>query len=398
MRIAISGAGIAGTALAYWLKRYGHEPVLIEKAPKLRTEGYVVDFWGLGLTVTERMGLLEKVMKQGYRQREVRFVGNDNSRVGGFSTDVLHKLTDGRFTTIRRGALVEMFFEALNGHVEAIFGDQITTLTEGPDSISVALQHGGEREFDLLIGADGLHSALRRLSSGPEAKFETYLGYAVAAFEVTGYRPRDEDIYVIHPTASRQLARFALRDDRTLFLFIFSCNPDRADVRMTTPEVRALLREEFSGVGWESENILAAMEGVDDIYFDRMSQIRMSCWHKGRVALVGDAAAAVSLLAGEGTGLALVEAYILAGEIARAGSDYRRAFQAYEERLRPFLNRKQETSARSASTFVPSTEFGVWLRNQATKLIGIPGVASFFLGRHLRDDLDLPVYTMYEHV
>ena len=392
MRIAISGAGIAGTALAYWLKRYGHEPTLIEKAPKLRTEGYVVDFWGLGLTVTERMGLLEKVMKQGYMQREVRFVGDDNSRAGGFSTGILHELTDGRFTTIRRGALVKMFFEALNGQVESIFGDQITKLTEKPDGISVALQHGGEREFDLVIGADGLHSAVRGLSFGPEAQFETYLGYAVAAFEVTGYRPRDENIYVIHPTASRQLARFALRDDRTLFLFLFKCGPDHAEVRITIPEVRELLREEFSDVGWEAQKILATMEGVDDFYFDRMSQIRMSCWHKGRVALVGDAAAAVSLLAGEGTGLALVETYILAAEIARAGSDYRRAFQAYEERLRPFLKHKQETSARSGSTFIPSTQFGVWVRNQATKLIGIPGVASFFLGRHLRDDLDLPVY------
>jgi 2-polyprenyl-6-methoxyphenol hydroxylase-like FAD-dependent oxidoreductase len=177
MRIAISGAGIAGTALAYWLKRYGHESVLIEKAPKLRTGGYVVDFWGLGLTVTERMGLLDKVMEQGYVQREVRFVGNDNSRVGGFSTEIIHKLTDGRFTTIRRGALVEIFFEALNGQVESLFADQITKLTEGPDTISVALQHGGEREFDLVVGADGLHSAVRELSSGPEANFENYLGY-----------------------------------------------------------------------------------------------------------------------------------------------------------------------------------------------------------------------------
>ena len=392
MRIAISGAGIAGTALAYWLKRYGHEPVLIEKAPKLRTGGYVVDFWGLGLTITKRMGLLEKVMEQGYLQREVRFVGNDNSRVGGFSTDIIHQLTNGRFTTIRRGALVEMFFEALNGQVESIFGDQISKLTEGPDSISVALQHGGEREFDLVIGADGLHSAVRGLSPGFESKVETYLGYAVAAFEITGYRPRDEEIYIIHPTPSRQLARFAMRDDRTLFLFIFSCSPERADMRMTIPEIRELLREQFSDVGWEAQNILAMMEGVDDIYFDRMSQIRMSCWHKGRVALVGDAAAAVSLLAGEGTGLALIEAYILAGEIARAGSDYTRAFQAYEERLRPFLRDKQETSAASASAFVPSTKLGVWARNQATKLIGIPGVASFFLGRNLRDSLDLPEY------
>ena len=365
---------------------------MIERAPKLRTEGYVVDFWGLGLTVTERMGLLEKVMKQGYLQREVRFVGDDNSRVGGFSTAIFHELTNGRFTTIRRGALVEMFFEALNGQVESIFGDEITKVTEQPDSISVALQHEGEREYDLLIGADGLHSSVRRLCFGPEAQFEIYLGYAVAAFEVTGYRPRDEDIYIIHPSASRQLARFALRDDRTLFLFIFAHEPVGADAHMTTPEVREMLRQEFRDVGWEAQNILAAMQGVDDIYFDRMSQIRMPCWHKGRVALVGDAAAAVSLLAGEGTGLALVETYILAGEISRAGSAYRRAFEAYEERLRPFITKKQETSARSGSTFVPSTEFGVWVRNQATKLIGIPGVGSYFIGRLLRDDLDLPVY------
>ncbi len=392
MKIAISGAGIAGTSLAYWLKQYGHEPVLIETAPALRTGGYIVDFWGLGLTVTERMGLLDKVLERGYHEREVRFVGRDNSRVGGFSTDVLHELTDGRFTTIRRGALVEMFFDALNGEVETIFGERITALKEQPEGVSVMLRTGGERIFDLVIGADGLHSAVRELAFGPEDQFEAYLGYAVAAFEVTGYRPRDEGIYVIHPTASHQLARFALRDDRTLFLFIFSSDSDKADIRLTTDQIRDLLRAEFGDAGWEADNILAAMDHADDIYFDRMSQIRMPCWHKGRVALVGDAAAAVSLMAGEGTGLAIIEAYTLAGEIMRAGGDHAVAFEAYENRLRPFLEKKQRTSAGSASTFAPSTEFGVWARNQATKLMGIPGVASFFLGRSLRDDLDLPEY------
>ena len=392
MRIAISGAGNAGTTLAYWLLKAGHDVTLIERAPELRTGGYIVDFWGLGYTLAEKMGLKDQVQREGYHQKEVRFVDDASKRAGGFSTEVVHELTGGRFTTIRRGALVKIVYDLIKDEIETIFDNSIASIEETESAVSVTLENAGRRDFDLLVGADGLHSKVRALHFGPEADFETYMGYAVAAFEVTGYRPRDELIYVIHPTASHQLARFALRDDRTLFLLIFRADPKAADARLSAAQVKSLLKSEVRGVGWEAPQILRHMDGVDDVYFDRMSQIRMPGWHKGRVALVGDAAAAVSLLAGEGTGLAMVEAYVLAGELHRAGSDVTQALANYESRLRKFIDGKQKTAAKSSGTSAPKTELGVWLRNQATKLMSLPGFGSLFLGQILHDGFDLPDY------
>jgi 2-polyprenyl-6-methoxyphenol hydroxylase-like FAD-dependent oxidoreductase len=391
MRIAISGAGIAGTTLAYWLMRAGHEPILVDEAPALRTGGYVIDFWGLGYTLSEQMGLLSRVRGQGYTQRELRFVDGQSRTIGGFATEAMHDLTGGRFTTIRRGALVEMIYSALEGQVETIFGDGIVALDDRDDGVSVTLRSGAVRDFDLVIGADGLHSVVRTLRFGPGASTpETYLGYLVGAFEVQGYRPRDEGVYVVYPTPSHQLARFALREDRTLFLFVF--RSDAGTVPSTQAGIRAVLRTEFGTVGWEAAAILDAMDSAEAIYFDRASQIRMPSWTRGRTALVGDAAAAVSLLAGEGTGLAMAGSYVLAGEISQASGDHRRAFAEYERRLRPFIADKQQAAARFASAFVPETELGIWARNQVTKLMHIPGVAGLLLGHQLRDEFDLPRY------
>jgi 2-polyprenyl-6-methoxyphenol hydroxylase-like FAD-dependent oxidoreductase len=155
-----------------------------------------------------------------------------------------------------------------------------------------------------------------------------------------------------------------------------------------------VLHEVFDDVGWEIAPILAAMDRVEDIYFDRVSQILMNTWSTGRVALIGDAAACVSLLAGEGSGLAMAEAYVLAGELNRRQDDYREAFRSYEQRLRPFIERKQASALKFAAAFIPQTRLGVWFRNKVTKLLAIPPVGYYFIGRDLRDDFNLPDYEM----
>lgn len=391
MKIAISGAGIAGTTLAYWLSRSGHQPVLIEQAPEFRTGGYLVDFWGLGYQVARKMGIEPKLIECGYEPKEVRFVNSNGERAGGFSMNSMRSVA-GDFVSIQRSALARMIFETLEGPVETRFSSRITALHEEETGVEVTFADGAVEQFDLVIGADGQHSGVRALCFGEENNFETYLGYAVAAFELTEYRPRDEDAYVIYPVPSHQVARFALREDRTLFLLVFRCDPSRTDHSADKEEIIALIRKEFQDLGWETPAIMGALEGAEMIYFDRMSQIKMPRWHKGRVALLGDAAAAVSLLAGEGTGLAMIEAYVLAGELHRANGDYRVAFPAYEDRLRSFLEKKQKSAENFASTFVPSTDLGVWFRNQASKLMSIPGASDLMLGNSLKDDLDLPDY------
>lgn len=394
MKIAISGAGIAGGTLAYWLLRAGYEPLLIERAPTLRRGGYVMDFWGVGYDVAERMGILPGVREAGYQVENVRFLDDNGRKVGGFAVDALRDLTRGRLTSVERGALAAEIYRSIEGRVETIFDDQMTAIDQHDGGVRITLQSGETRDVDVVVGADGLHSRVRELTFGPEHRFEKDLGYRFAVFESAGYRPRDENAYLIHAATSRQIARFSLRDDATLFLLVFKSGLMEGGDPRNTSEIQTLLRSVFADAGWESARILAAMDTAEEIYFDRVSQIRLPSWHEGRVALVGDAGMAVSFLAGEGAGLAMAEAYVLAGELARAKGDYQRAFPAYESRLRPFVEDKQRNAEGFASTFVPETQFGIWLRNHATKLMALPGAANLMLGRSLRDDIALPDFLM----
>jgi 2-polyprenyl-6-methoxyphenol hydroxylase-like FAD-dependent oxidoreductase len=392
MRIIINGVGIAGPTLAYWLRRAGHEVLLVEAAPRLRTGGYAVDFWGVGYDVAEKMGLLPRIRNLGYQVREVRFVDRQGHKCGGFPVGAFSRLTNGRYTTLRRSDLAAAIYGALDGAVETIFGDSVAGVEEAGGRARVRFDHAPPRDADLVIGADGLHSRVRRLVFGPDAGVEVSLGYHVAAFEVEGYRPREELAYVSHGVPGRQVSRWSLREDRTLFLFVFRDEYLTAGSPSSDPERKSVLTRVFADVGWECPQILAAMAGAGSIYFDRVSQIRMDRWAKGRTALIGDAAACVSLMAGEGAGLAMAEAYVLAGELRNCGGDHGAAFARYQERMRPFLRRKQASAAKFASSFAPKTAFGITFRNLFTRLLRLPFVAGFLLGRELRDEVKLPDY------
>jgi 2-polyprenyl-6-methoxyphenol hydroxylase-like FAD-dependent oxidoreductase len=390
LRIAISGAGVAGPTLAHWLLRGGHEPTLIERAPAFRAGGYVIEFWGVGYEVARRMGLEPAILDAGYLVHTLRSVGRDGEVLADLRVDGMRDVLDGRATSLPRGDLAALVYATIENRVEAIFGDSIATLEQHAGGVRVALESGIEREFDLVVGADGLHSNVRRLAFGADAGHEKFLGCRVAACVVEGYRPRDELVYVTHNVPDRQIGRFALRDDRTLFLFVFRSADEH--VASDVDAHRALLRREFADVGWEAPRILAAWDATDDLYFDVVSQVNLPRWSQGRVALVGDAGACVSLLAGEGTGLAMTEAYVLAGELARAGGNHRAAFDRYETLLRPFLAAKQASAPRLISFFATRTRLGLWLRNQALRAMNIGPLFRAVAARTIRDDFDLPDY------
>lgn len=389
MRIVINGIGVAGPALAYWLNKSGHEVLLVEEAPRLRTDGYIIDFWGIGYDIAERMGLIDDIRALGYQVREVRFVDRTGRKRGGFDVDVFDRMTNGRFTSVRRSDISATIYRALETQVETMFGDSIASIEDRGDRVRVCFDHAPAREVDLVIGADGLHSRVRRLVFGPDSDFETSLGYHVAAFEVDGYRPREELVYMSHDLPGRQISRFSLRDDKTMFLFIFR---DKFITGHDGPE--SVLRRVFAGAGWEWPAIEAAMKRATEIYFDTVSQIRMNRWTKGRIALIGDAAACVSLMAGEGTGLAIAEAYVLAGELHACRGDFATAFARYEQQLMPFLRKKQQSASRFASSFAPKTSVGIVFRNLITQLMHVPFVADLAVGRAFRDDIALPHYTL----
>jgi 2-polyprenyl-6-methoxyphenol hydroxylase-like FAD-dependent oxidoreductase len=338
------------------------------------------------------MGLIPRIRELGYQVREVRFVDRQGRKSGGFSVDVFGRVTHGRFTSLRRSDLAATIYRAIEGKVETVFGDSVAGIEDAGERVRVSFDHGAPREVDLVIGADGLHSRVRQLAFGPEERFEVSLGYHVAAFEVDGYRPRDELVYVSHSVPGRQISRFSLRENKTLFLFVFRDEYSTAGSASSDPERKSVLASVFADVGWECPRILAAMEHASGVYFDRVSQIRMDRWTTGRTALIGDAAACVSLLAGEGTGLAMAEAYVLAGELHACGGDHVAALAGYQERMMPFLERKQESAAKFAYSFAPKSAFGIAFRNLVTRLLRVPFIADFFIGRDLRDDIDLPDY------
>jgi len=394
VRVAISGAGIAGTTLAYWLWRSGHDPTLIEKAPRPRIGGYLIDFWGAGYTVAERMGLAPALQNVGYAVEELRLVDRNGRKVGGFPIEGFRRGLSGRFTSLPRGDLAALIYEAVEGNVETIFDDSIANVEQGDGCVEVTLERGECRRFELVIGAGGIHSPVRALIFGPDAKFQTDIGYRVAAFEVAGYRPRDQLVYVAYSEPGRMVARFALRDDRTLFLFVYDDDDVRRPDAGGLGDAKSALRQAFGSVGWECPQILSQLAQADDVYFDRVSQITMESWSKGRVALIGDAACCVSLLAGEGTGLAMLQAYVLAGELQAAGDDHREAFRRYEQLLRPLIEGKQQSARRFASAFAPKTSLGVWTRNQVSKLLTVPTLADRIIRHEFRDAIELPDYAM----
>jgi 2-polyprenyl-6-methoxyphenol hydroxylase-like FAD-dependent oxidoreductase len=386
VNVIVNGLGVAGPALAYWLTKWGHDVLLVEQAPCPRVGGYVVDFWGIGYDVVEKMGLIAEIRRLGYQMREVRFVDRHGLKRGGFDVGVFGRMTNDRFTSVPRSDVSATIYRAIEGKVETIFGDSVAGIQDHGNGVRVAFDRSPTRDADLVIGADGLHSRVRQLVFGSESDFEVSLGYHVAAFEVEGYRPRDELIYVSHGLPGRQVSRLSMRDDKTLFLFVFR------DEYMSGDDPKAILGNAFAGVGWEWPRIERELERAHGIYFDAVSQIRMDRWTKGRIALVGDAAACVSLMAGEGTGLAIAEAYVLAGELHASAGDFATAFSRYEQRLMPFVRKKQESAARLASSFAPKTSVGIAFRNAVTKLMQVPFIAEFVVGRDLRDDIDLPKY------
>ena len=389
MRVGINGIGVAGPTLAYWLRRSGHEPVLFEDSPALRTGGYLIDFWGLGYEIAERMGLVPTLRERCYEMQRMRMVDHDGREEAEMEVAPMRELLQGRFISLARADLAAALFGACDG-IPAHFGVSVTAIEQNDAGVIATLSDGRRERFDLVVGADGLHSHVRELAFGPEAQFESSLGCYVAAFRITGYPHRDELSYVSHTVLKRQVARVALRNDETLILLV--CRAELIDSDLARDRKKAALRRAFGDMSWEVPEILHAMDQVDDVYFDRVSQIHLPRWNSGRVCLLGDAAACPSLLAGEGAGLAMTEAYVLAGELHRTGGDVTRAFAAYDARLRSFVTAKQKAAVRLRGFFAPETALALKARKVAIDALGIAFFTKWLLARFLQDDLDLPKY------
>ena len=388
MQVLIVGAGIAGPTLAYWLLRGGHQPTLVERAPELRKGGYLVDFWGAGFDVAERMGIVPELRRRGYVMTEVRVVDGAGRRFTSFNPDAVLRSTE-RYVSIARSDLAAVIYGSLDGRAELILDDTVHALDDDGERVRATFESGQTRDFDLVVGADGLHSRVRRLVFGPDHRFERAQNIVVAVYDIEGYRPRDELIATMYAEVGFQVVRVSLRDDTTMVIVTA-----RHDGMVPTDDPvgqQSLLRDLLAGAGWETSALLAAMPQARTFYCDAVSQIRMPTWARGRVALVGDAGACPSLLAGQGSALAMVESYVLAAELASSG-DHREAFARYHQRLAPLLLSKQDAAQGLGLAFAPRNRRQLLVRNIALRLMGLPRVGDLVMGRSFHDAIELPSF------
>ncbi|MEU0564730.1 FAD-dependent monooxygenase [Nonomuraea sp. NPDC005983] len=390
--ILICGAGVVGPTLAYWLAAYGFRPTLVERAPALRTGGYLLDFSGAGYDVAQRMDLLPELSRHAIRVDETHLIGQDGRvkqridmrRTLGASSD--------RYLTIARSDLAKVIYQALEDRVETVFDDRILALRQDDDGVEVDFACSGSRRFDLVIGCDGLHSSTRRLVFGDEQPFLRYLGYCVAAFIVDDYPDSSKGVYLGYLEPGRQTWCYGLDDGRTAFSMIFAASPAPRFQPRDTARHRDLVRAAYADAGWQVPKILDAMRDSDDLYFDLVAQTRMPAWHHGRVALAGDAAACPSLVSGQGSAFGMAAAYVLAGELHAAGGDHTTAFPAYQARLQPFIAAQQDKVRRSTRWVIPKTPLGRHLQDTLASLLSLPLLAKRATGRIADVRLPLPHY------
>jgi 2-polyprenyl-6-methoxyphenol hydroxylase-like FAD-dependent oxidoreductase len=340
--VLISGASVAGTTLAYWLERQGFTVTVVERSQGLRPGGQAIDIRGPALGVVERMGLLDAVAARKTAIRGMSMVDSNGTEImRNTEWTVTGGTIDNPDIEILRDDLVGLLYAASAGP-EYLFGDSITGLDEGAESVMVTFEHGPQRAFDIVIGADGLHSNVRRLAIGPEAQFIKRMARFVAICSLPNFLELDYwQTWYRDETTQTIAGVYTARGNSEVRAFLgFADDNLTIDYRDTDAQ-RAEVQRRFAGAGWVVPRLVEGMLSAPDFYFDETAQIVMDSWHSGRIGLVGDAAYCASPLSGQGTSIALVGAYVLAGELAAAEGDHCAGFASYQERIGQYVRDNQ---------------------------------------------------------
>ncbi len=369
MRVLISGASIAGPVLAYWLARYGFEATVVERAPQLRkTGGHAVDLFRPSMEISEKMGVLPTIeaLTTGtdamtlYREGARRPAHIDLSRLVNVASD--------RHVEIMRDDLSAAYYDAGSDHVEYLFGDSITAIS--PDG-EVTFEREAPRRFDVVVGADGLHSNVRRLVFGEDAGRTQFLGGYLAVLSVPKMIAAEGEM-ILHVGAGRLAGLYtaqALDDARALFMFRSKTELEyhhRDALRQ-----KELLRAAFAGMHATVDGWLDELDGTPAFYFDSITQLQMDSWSRGRVTLVGDAGYCPGPAVGGSTSLAVLGAYVLAGELAQARGDHVRAFAAYEQELGETVRRSRAFARGAAKTLLPGSRAALWATTRGLQLVSL---------------------------
>ncbi|MCU6791944.1 FAD-dependent monooxygenase [Paenibacillus sp. WQ 127069] len=374
--VLISGASIAGPTLAFWLCKYGFDVTVVERSDTIRGGGYPIDVRGTAIDVVERMGILPQLQASHIHSKKITFVNPDGSVAGILLPEELTGGMEGRDIELPRGSLTESLFDLTKLQpVRYMFNDSISSLNDDGDGVDVTFKSGRRDRFDLVIGADGLHSNTRRLTFGEENQFSKYLGYCFNGFTI----PNDIGLShesVTYATPGRFAILSAVGDSDTLHAFLtFSSEEPPFTNYQDADRQRKLTAEMFADSGWIVPRLVEAMKESADLYYDIVSQIHMPHWTKGRIALVGDSAYAASFLSGQGSSVALVGAYILAGELA-THEHHEEAFAAYEKIMRPFAEANQALAGSGGTFLLPRTCEELEARNQALAALQLPNQKS----------------------
>ncbi|HEY0534770.1 MAG TPA: FAD-dependent monooxygenase [Actinoplanes sp.] len=359
--VLISGAGVAGPTLAYWLARAGLQPTVVERSAGQRSSGNPVDVRGAALPVVERMGVVEALRANATRATALRFVDRDGHlgrrmSMGSRGKDEVE---------IPRADLARVLFEAARHDAEFVYGDSIAAIGQDAGGVDVTFDSGGQRRFDLVVGADGLHSNVRRLAFGPETDFVRYLGIYVATTALGEPAEQAHDI-LLHNRPGRLVSIHPARGT-ALVAFIFRhATVTDFDYRDAGQHRRILADAYRDDDGWRVPELVRKAGHADDLYFDAVSKVVLPSWSRGRIVLLGDAAASVSLL-GDGSSMAIAGAHTLAGSLAN--KDHREAFKAYEVEHRRRTDPRRRGAGLAAAMLVPKSRAGIVARNAAARLL-----------------------------
>lgn len=403
-RVLISGASIAGPALAYWLDHYGFETTIVERAPELRTGGQNVDVRGAGREVARRMGLEDDVRAATTGEVGTRFVGPAGGTVAEFPAGTSDSGGATAELEILRGDLARLLVghttgDGPGGGTTYRFGDRITGLREDDGGVVVSFEHAPDERFDLVVAADGIGSSTRRLVFGDEPTIRS-LGLETS-YATIPRTATDDDWWRWYNAAGGR--SITLRPDahgtiRAAMSFVTDRTRERAGAeRRTVDEQRARLREIFGDAGWEARRVLDGFDHADDLYFESVGQVHAPRWSSGRVVLLGDAAYCASPVSGMGTSLSLAGAYVLAGELA-SHRHHRDAFAGYERLMRPYVEQAQKLPPGVPRVANPTSRAGVALFHAGVRLAStrVAGRLGARFTTPPADALDLPDYSHLE--
>jgi 2-polyprenyl-6-methoxyphenol hydroxylase-like FAD-dependent oxidoreductase len=357
---------------AYWLSRQGFAVTVVERMPlaRVKTSGHAVDLFGPAMDVAEWAGVLPAIVDARTRTDVISFV-----RQGRRPINIeMRRLVAGisaRHVEVMRGELAAILYEATRGDVEYVFEDSIRALEQGPDGVVVTFERGGERRFDVVVGADGLHSVVRRLAFGPEEAFRHFLGGYLVIFALPNYLHLGGRMFAYN-APGRLAGIYPVRQSDTARVgFLFRRDEEYSVDHRDTDAQKRILHQVYGDDAWEIPRLLAEMDAADDFYFDSISQIIMDRWSTGRVTLVGDAGYSPGPAVGGGTSVAVVGAYVLAQELGRANGDHGAAFRAYEDRIRELVRRSRGIGPTSMKALIPRTPMQVRLAPQLIRVASL---------------------------